>query len=156
MSKVTLRRLDIMDLPFLVEVESHPEVVQYHLADTPVPSADDLAAYIEREGDFDTDLQIRYVICSDTRPVGFIDLFDADFNAQLAHVGIIIDSPFRSQGKGYLALKLLMDKAREWGLKSLKAEVYTHNQASYRLFTKSGFKEISRSDSSVCLAYKLD
>jgi RimJ/RimL family protein N-acetyltransferase len=156
MSEVTLRRLGILDLPFLLKIENHPEVVGYHLPGTTMPNVDDLAAYIAHEGDFVTDLQIRYVICSNACPVGFIDLFDANFNAQHAHVGIIIDGPFRNQGIGYLALKLLLDKARQWGLTSLMAEVYTHNQASHRLFTKSGFEEISQSDSSVCLAYKLD
>ena len=156
MSKVTLRRLDIMDLPFLLKVESHPEVTRYHLPNTPVPNVDDLAAYIAHEGDFVTDHQIRYVICSDEQSVGFIDLFDANFNSQHAHVGIIIDGPFRKKGLGFLALNLLLAKAREWGLERLMAEVYTHNKASHRLFTKSGFKEISQSDSRVCLEYKLD
>jgi diamine N-acetyltransferase len=156
MSKVTLRRLDIMDLPFLLKVESHPEVIRYHLPNTPVPNVDELAAYISQESDFVTDRQIRYVICNNEQPVGFIDLFDANFNERCAHVGIIIDGPFRNRGLGFLALKLLLEKANEWGLVCLIAEVYTNNRASHRLFTKSGFKEISQRDSSVCLEYKLD
>ena len=156
MSEVTLRRLNIMDLPFLLKVESHPESVRYHLPNTPIPNVDDLAAYIAHEGDFASDLQIRYVICSNAEPVGFIDLFDANFIDQHAFVGIIIDSPFRNTGLGFLALNMLLDIARDWGLALLMAEVYSHNRASHRLFTKSGFKEISQSDSSVCLEYQLD
>lgn len=156
MSEVTLRRLQVLDLPFLLKVESNPEVNRYHLPGTSVPNADDLAAYIVNEGDFKTDLQIRYVICNYAQPVGFIDLFDANFIARQAFVGIIIEGNFRNQGIGYQALNLLIEKAREWSLLSLIAEVYSHNKPSISLFTKSGFKEISQSGSSVCFEYKLD
>jgi diamine N-acetyltransferase len=59
-----------------------------------------------------------------------------------AGVGVLLDAQYRNKGYGFLALSLIQEYAfRFLLLKQLYAYVPKINVPSYKLFSKSGYKE---------------
>ena len=54
-------------------------------------------------------------------------------------VALVLDKDYRCKGPGSLALKKLIDYAKDKGLRYLKAEIYDFNEPSLNLFSKFGF-----------------
>ena len=73
--------------------------------------------------------------------VGTIDLYDFDPIHSRAGIGILIDSEYRRQNIGFQSLTLMEEYALHvLHLHQLYAFIPKKNEASYRLFLKSGFK----------------
>lgn len=103
----------------------------------------DIQNYISSIMDVYLDRQLRWIITSKGIDIGTLDIFDVDFEAQTAHVGILIaDKSKRRSGLGKEAIDLLVDYCREvLDLCCLLADVRSDNQGSKSFFESLGFEK---------------
>lgn len=130
------------DLACTVVWENHPENWAVSNRTTPY-SEDFLRRYLEEAGkDFWEALQIRFIIESveTGKPVGAVDVFDAQPVHQRAGIGILLDASVRGQGWARLALEAVHEWAFEHALlRQVYAEVHASNKASTALFERAGY-----------------
>ncbi|MFL6232366.1 MAG: GNAT family N-acetyltransferase [Thermoanaerobaculia bacterium] len=75
-------------------------------------------------------------------PVGAIALYDLSADGSEAEWGRFVIAPeHRGKGWGRRALELLIDHARELGLRRLRCEVLAGNAAAEELYRRLGFTE---------------
>lgn len=82
-----------------------------------------------------------YLIKNDAGDIlGRINLVDIDRNHQTAEIGFRIGANYGGQGIGNRALNLLLNT--DLGLRQISGKTTTVNQASQRILTKNGFKQV--------------
>lgn len=82
-----------------------------------------------------------YLIKNDAGDIlGRINLVDIDRNHQTAEIGFRIGANYGGQGIGNRTLNLLLNT--DLGLKKINGKTTTVNQASQRILTKNGFKQV--------------
>jgi RimJ/RimL family protein N-acetyltransferase len=59
-----------------------------------------------------------------------------------ATFGLVSHPKFRGQGLGYVIIDWLTDIAKDLGIKTLKADVYSDNEACLSVLRKKGFREL--------------
>lgn len=59
-------------------------------------------------------------------------------------IGLMIDKDFRGEGIGKFLLKMIIEKAKQMGLRTLVLDVFSDNIAAINLYQKMGFKEWGR------------
>lgn len=143
---IELRALKPSDLPFLYQVENHPEHWKY--SDIPGPySKEDLMALIEESihGSIYESFQERFVIEEKNQnPVGFIDLYDFDFTNKRAGVGVLVVPEYRRKGYAKEALLLLETYAKiDLKLHQLYALISEDNLKSRALFEENNYIKTS-------------
>lgn len=144
--KVLLRPLEMEDLELLYKWENNPGI--WHVSNTISPySKYVLEKYIETaSADIYSSKQLRLVVqkISDSRAIGFIDLFEFDpFNSRVG-VGILIaDEKERNQGMASDALQTILRYVQLYlGLKQIYCNITCGNNQSINLFKNAGFQEI--------------
>ena len=75
---IQLRKLQPSDLHFLLQIETDPENLPFSGAEE-LPTVSELEAYLISEHNILLHDQLRLVIEFESKPVGFVDLFDVDF-----------------------------------------------------------------------------
>lgn len=142
---IYLRALEPEDLAFVHAIENDEAIWEISNTQTPY-SKFVIKQYLENaHKDIFEVKQLRLVISSyKDEALGLIDIFDFDFRHARAGVGILIKEPVnRAKGYGKEALKLLMDYGfAHLGLHQLYCNVSEDNEASIKLFTSAGFKEV--------------
>nr|WP_262910476.1 GNAT family N-acetyltransferase [Pontibacter silvestris] len=142
--KIYLRALEPPDLDFLYVLENDTNV--WYVGNTLTPySRHILEQYLENAAfDIFTIKQLRLVICTHShKAIGAIDLFDFDPLHQRAGVGIILAAPYRGKGYAAEALELLLNYCQyTLQLHQVYCSITATNQASIKLFTKTGFDEV--------------
>ena len=143
---VRLRALEPSDVEILYQWENQMELWVVSNTLTPFSKAQ-LSKYIQNSAlDIYQSKQLRLMIESNEPAKGFIasgmiDLFDFDPYHQRAGVGIMVHSSLRNKGIASEALKLFTDYCFEHlVLHQLYCSISTDNQASMKLFEKTGFK----------------
>lgn len=142
---IYLRALEPEDLEFIHTIENDETV--WEISNTITPYSKYLIKqYLEQaHKDIFEVKQLRLVISSyENVALGMIDLFDFDFKNGRAGVGILVKEPNdRAKGFGNEALKLLVNYSfTHLGLHQLYCNVSEENDASIKLFTNQGFKNI--------------
>ncbi|WP_396600715.1 GNAT family N-acetyltransferase [Algibacter sp. R77976] len=142
---IYLRALEPEDLEFIHTIENDESIWEISNTQTPY-SRFLIKQYLEHaHKDIFEVKQLRLVISSyDDVAIGMIDLFDFDFKNRRAGVGILIkETGNRLKGFGQEALKLLIDYSfRHLDLHQLYCNISEDNDASLKLFTNQGFKNI--------------
>ncbi|MDR1683767.1 MAG: GNAT family N-acetyltransferase [Candidatus Symbiothrix sp.] len=143
--KIVLRALEPEDLETLYRWENDTEIWRHGSTLTPY-SRFALRDYLNNSltQDIFQSHQLRLVIVSkeNRNCLGTIDLYDFDPIHSRAGIGILIDKNYRRQNIGLQALELMKNYASAiLNLQQLYAYISTSNEASYRLFIKSGFSE---------------
>jgi len=59
-------------------------------------------------------------------------------------LGIMVDKNFRGEGLGYKLMEVVMDKAKELGVKIVVLERFPENKIAGKLYEKFGFQECGR------------
>ncbi|AMD85036.1 diamine N-acetyltransferase [Capnocytophaga haemolytica] len=136
-----LRALEPEDIDFLYHLENEEEL--WEVSQTQLPfSKYLLLSYIQNATqDIYEAHQYRFVICdNDNHPVGLIDLYDFDPKNKRASVGVALLKEAREKGYASEALQLLMQHSQTYlDLHQLVAYIPNDNQASIKLFEKTGF-----------------
>lgn len=141
--KIALRAIEPTDFDTLFRWEN--DTTLWAVGSTIAPlSRKNLWEYIQNyTPDIYSQGQLRLMITlKDTgTPVGTLDMFDFDHFNRRACVGILIDSAYAKQGLGTRALNLANNYAGSFiGLHQLWAIIPIDNTASYKLFSKCGYK----------------
>ncbi len=142
--KVSLRALEPEDIALLYQWENNMEI--WELSNTQAPiSRHILAQYLKESAkDIYEAKQLRLVIQDGNMDaVGAVDLFDFDPYHLRAGVGILVHK-LSDRGKGYAsdAVMALSGYAMNvLGLRQLYANISADNEASIRLFEKTGFEK---------------
>lgn len=136
---VSLRALQLSDWPLLKSIELDDENQQFS-AQAPVSEAD-LMAFLLSDHSLLKYAQFRWVICEPqtNEGLGFIDVYDADFESKTAWIGILIHSSVRRLNWGSLALQSLSELLPSNGIETMFAEIQPNNPASKAFFIKNGF-----------------
>ena len=150
-----LRNLSVNDFGLLVKIETDPDNLVYSGLIAP-PDLDDLIALITDQGEFNDRKQKRFTIEFNTQAIGFVDLFDADFDSKSCYVGIFVLPDFRMKKIALNALQLLQNEARKFNLMTLNAKCMNQNLASIALFRKAGFNTESSTNEFVVLQRSID
>lgn len=89
---------------------------------------------------------IVLVICLKNDPIGAAGFHDIDYIHRFATTGMYIgEKNLRGQGIGSCVKRMMMQYAfGELNLRTLRTEVYGHNQASCRMQEKCGWREVGR------------
>lgn len=142
---IYLRALEPEDIDFVHAIENDESF--WEISNTQTPYSKFLIKqYLEHaHKDIFEVKQLRLVISSyknDT--LGLIDIFDFDFKNNRAGIGVLLKEPNdREKGYGKEALSLLINYCfTHLGLHQLYCNISEENEASIKLFTKQGFKNI--------------
>lgn len=142
-----LRALELTDIETLLAWENHTDQWEVSLRTSPF-SRSVLEQYITAAAaDFWEIGQVRFVLCrsQDSSALGLVDVFNASALHSKAEIGLLINSEYRGQGLGPIALKLVQDWAIRYAmLDQLYAQIFSDNLAAYKAFKKTGFGEIGR------------
>lgn len=138
---VNLRPLRPSDWPLLKAIELDAESKRY--GDDQAFTEEELYAFLLSEHNLEEHAQFRWVICppNETEGLGFIDLFEADFEQRRAWIGILLLPEARRKGVGSQALGALLNQLPELGIDTLLAEVQPDNVPSVAFFQKNGFQK---------------
>ncbi len=142
---IYLRALEPEDLEFVHIIENDESI--WEISNTQTPYSKFLIKqYLEHsQKDIFEVKQLRLIISSYMdEPLGMIDIFDFDFKNSRAGIGILIkDEAERKKGNGNEALQLLVNYCfTHLNLHQLYCNISEDNEASIKLFSKQGFKEI--------------
>ncbi len=138
---VNLRPLLPSDWPLLKAIELDEESKRF--GDDQAFTEEELYAFLVSEHNLKKHEQFRWVICrpGESTGLGFIDVFEADFEQRSAWIGILLLPAARRMGIGSAALKSLSQQLPELGIDTLFAEVQPDNAASVAFFQKNGFQK---------------
>lgn len=138
---IRLRAIEPEDLDILYEIENDRRL--WDVGATNVPySRYSLHNYIASQtNDIFADRQLRLMIENeDGQTIGIVDLMNFDPQHQRAEIGIVVMTPWRRKGYAKEAIAQIVKYSTErLHLHQLYAFVATDNEASLRLFSKSGF-----------------
>lgn len=138
---IRLRAIEPEDLDILYEIEN--DRLLWDVGATNVPySRYSLHNYIASQtNDIFADRQLRLMIENeDGQTIGIVDLMNFDPQHQRAEIGIVVMTPWRRKGYAKEAIAQIVKYSTErLHLHQLYAFVATDNEASLRLFSKSGF-----------------
>ena len=138
---IRLRAIEPEDLDILYEIENDRRL--WDVGATNVPySRYSLHNYIASQtNDIFADRQLRLMIENeDGQTIGIVDLMNFDPQHQRAEIGIVVMTPWRRKGYAKEAVAQIVKYSTErLHLHQLYAFVATDNEASLRLFRKSGF-----------------
>jgi len=143
-NNITLRPLEPEDIGLLYTWENNVSI--WEASNTRAPFSKHVLAQYIKDSVYDiyTTKQLRLIIETlGHTPVGAVDLFDFDPYHQRAGIGILIHNA-EDKEKGYAgdALRAMCTYAvKTLGLHQLYANIASDNEASLKLFKKSGFKE---------------
>ena len=105
---ILLRYLKLDDLEFLYSIENNINYFKFN-DDPKFYSREALRNYIKNSiSDISVYNQLRFVIESNKKSIGFIDLFDYDANLRSAGIGIIVKEEFQGLNYGSQSLELLI------------------------------------------------
>ncbi len=119
-----LRRVDPMETEQLVPISIAQSAMERLIADPSVGQV--------------------WLLHADAKAVGYVVLvfsFSIEFGGRTAFIDeLFIEAPFRGQGIGRRAMKLVEDSARQMEIRNLLLEVSESNPAT-RLYSTAGFVE---------------
>jgi diamine N-acetyltransferase len=148
-TRVRLRLLEPGDLPMTLRWRNRDDVRRWFFDDR-VLALDDHRAWFERYRERDDDFVFIVEDTSpDRRPIGQVSLYRIDTVMQEAEFGrmMIPDPADRFRGLATEASLLLLHAAfAMWALRRVVLEVYAHNDAALRLWTRCGFQVVSRDE----------
>ena len=132
------RRTTKKDIEFWREVYSDSETLKNMNSAPFIESCNKFWEYLN--------LNDRYVVFRmekgmEIEPVGGFNIYHRE-NKETSF-GFVIHPKFRGQGLGYVITNCLFDVAKDLGIKTLKADVYSDNMGSLTVLKKQGFREVT-------------
>ncbi|MFN4121788.1 MAG: GNAT family N-acetyltransferase [Flavobacteriales bacterium] len=129
------------DLELMLEIENNPANKEFSKQEHRDYGHEEMLAFILSNHDLKMHGQIRYTAVADQNPIGFFDLYDADFIGLKAGIGLIVHPNYQHMGLGTLALSELENIAHlEHGLRKLYAVVDKDNVTAIRFFRKMAYR----------------
>ncbi len=144
---IYLRAVEPRDIDTLFRHENAPEQPESTLTMAPV-SRLQIQKYVENysaEPTNDGSLRMMIDLVSSGETIGSVDIYDYNPRDRRAYLSVFVEARFRKCGYATRALHLLCTYCADiLGLHQLAAEVSVENQASLKLFEKTGFRTCGR------------
>lgn len=146
LKKVILRAPEPSDVDIMYRWENDPS--GWEAGDSLSPmSRNMLEKFVkDYDGDILSTRQLRMIVIDamNAEAVGIVDIFDFDPINRRAAVGIVIEYNLRGQGYGHAAIEAIKGYCfSRLGLNQIYATIAADNNASRRIFSKSGFIEVA-------------
>jgi RimJ/RimL family protein N-acetyltransferase len=138
--RLVLRKLQLEDLPDVLEILSDPETFQYE--ERPPMEETEVKPWLERVvkeklSDTSGALTLGVVLRDGQKLIGLLWVKYADSNRQQASLGIQLNNGFKRQGLGFEAFQATLSFClQDIGLHRVTATCDSRNEAAVRLFTK--------------------
>lgn len=137
---ISLRALEPEDLDLIYRIENDPEYWRFGASTVPY-SRYALRQFIaSSQNDLFADGQVRLVIESDGKGVGFADLTSFDAIHLRAEIGLAVLPEHQGKHIGQAAVKCLCDYATKLHLHQLYAVIAVTNEPATRLFRSLAFE----------------
>jgi diamine N-acetyltransferase len=137
--KVSIRIIDISDFDLLKQIELDVSNKKYSDLKEEL-NEEVLFSFIASNHDIYLHKQLKFTILENNERVGFIDLYEVDFEKNKAGIGIIILPEFRRRGIAISAINKVIKWSNKIGIYNFFAEVEKLNMGSVYLFEKAGFQ----------------
>lgn len=142
---VFLRTVEPEDASLLFLWENTPEVMRVS-GRTTTYSLPEIQSYIANAKEVKVLGQLRFMICksSNEAPIGTIDLYDMNFTAKNAGIGVlIVDKKERNNGFASQAIeKCIAIGVTKYEIVNYFCVIHASNHSSVKLFEKNGFERI--------------
>jgi len=131
------RRITKKDLPFWVDVYKDSTTLDNMNSIPDMKDTNDLWHHLNKID--------RYVVFSledgiEKEVTGGFSFYNR--KDEEATFGLVIHPKFRGHGLGYVLMDWLTDTAKDLGIKTLKADVYSDNIACLNVLRRKGFREL--------------
>ena len=142
--RVSLRAMEPEDLEVLYTLENDTKL--WEISSVNVPYSRNLLKQFITKGSHDiyTDGQLRLMVESieDGMVIGMVDLVNFNPRHRRVEIGIVLSEDYRHMGMGSEVLQLLEGYVRDFlHLHQIYAYVAVRNEASMKLFQKSGYQD---------------
>lgn len=136
---ITLRKVQQSDLDTVYAWENNSELWAVSEQKGPF-TMEEIKSFLEECVD-ESNMEIsRWIICLHEKSIGAVDLFNLDMANGKCGLGIFISEvPFRNRGYATIALRLMITKLKDYGIRSVDAIIYDDNRPSIKLFLGTGF-----------------
>ena len=140
---VNIRPTRIEDLDQLVSWMNDAEIQKTFVEKPRTFSVDGQTTQVQRMEAMPTPRAILYSIFFKDQLIGRLKLSKINWEQKIAHTSILIEPnpEFRGKGYGTESFKLLIDLAKDLGLKTLISKIHEENIPSIKLHEKVGFKK---------------
>ncbi|MBL7927700.1 MAG: GNAT family N-acetyltransferase [Bacteroidia bacterium] len=140
MCEIRLRKVHAGDVALMHQLENDYRHWLVSGIQAPIPLTDFETFVTPELQDVFTQLQERLIIENGTETLGYIDLYDVDFNHRRAGVGILIAPMYRNNGYAKKAIALLKNYAADTLLlRMLYATIHTTNLPCIAAFEANAF-----------------
>ncbi len=140
---IEIRKANMNDVPLILQWENDSAI--WSITDEPGPfSEEDIEQFILQHNDLLTQGQERWLITSEEKPIGMMDLFEWDIQQRSVGLGIILmHKNDRSNGHGSRSIQMMEEKLREGsGAHSIWVLVWSDNLLAMNFFLKLGYSKI--------------
>jgi RimJ/RimL family protein N-acetyltransferase len=114
--------MTLQDIPFWKEMYSDPET-QKQMYAPPAGSDRELLNYFYQPGKLQA-----FTVTLDGKPVGGFTV-EKD-NESTGTFGFVVHSKYRNRGFGHKLVQMVEQKAKEMGIRTIRADVYSDNEKS--------------------------
>ena len=135
---VFIRVIDISDFNLLKRIELDPSNKRYSDLKEEL-NEEVLHSFITSHHDIYLHKQLKFTILENSERVGFLDLYDVDFDKNNTGIGIFILPEFRRKQIAFSAILQGMNWCNNIGINHFLVEIEKSNTNSIHLFEKSGF-----------------
>ena len=137
---VSIRVINISDFELLKQIELDISNKKYSDLNEQL-NEDILLSFIHSNHDIYLHKQLKFTILENNERVGFVDLYEVDFEKNKAGIGIIILPEFRRKKIATSAINEVIKWSNKIGISHYFAEVEKTNISSLYLFEKAGFHQ---------------
>ena len=137
---VSIRVINVSDFDLLKRIELNASNKKYSDLNEEL-NEDVLFSFIHSNHDIYLHKQLKFTILENNERVGFVDLYEVDFEKKKAGIAIIILPEFRRKKIATSAINEAIKWSNKIGISHYFAEVEKSNISSLHLFEKAGFHQ---------------
>ena len=147
---VSIRIIDVSDYDLLKQIELDVSNKKYTDLKEEL-NEEILYSFIVSNHDIHLHKQLKFTIFEGSNKVGFLDIFDVDFNKNCAGIGIFVLSEFRRKQIASSAIQLGIKWCNNIGIHNFLVEIEKSNDCSIHLFQKAKFNFVNQNEHYVFL-----
>ena len=137
---VSIRIINVSDFELLKQIELDVSNKKYSDLNEQL-NEDELFSFIHSNHDIYIHKQLKFTVLENNERVGFVDLYEVDFETNKAGIGIFILPEYRRRNIATSAINEVIKWSNKIGISHYFAEVEKSNISSFYLFEKAGFHQ---------------
>jgi RimJ/RimL family protein N-acetyltransferase len=142
---VAIRVIDVSDFNLLKQIELDTSNRKYTDLKEEL-NEEILYSFIVSNHDVYLHKQLKFTIIENDDKVGFLDIYDVDFNKNCAGIGIFVLPEFRRKQIASSAIELGINWCKNIGIRHFLVEIEKTNDCSIHLFQKAKFNLVGQNE----------